>query len=222
MQQIPLFSGMTRTELGEIASRIIHRDYAKGSVIIGTGDRVPGIAIVNTGEVKACRYLPDGREQILYLFSEGDFFGERSLYRDDDSPYQVEALSDVKICHLYRADFQELLANPAIALRVISELGKRLARLESFAGSQDLDQQIPQLLLELTDKYGREQSGGLFVRLPLSREGIANYLGIARETVSRKLSQLESDGVIRPVGNKTLWIRDRAALARLADPLSKI
>jgi CRP/FNR family transcriptional regulator len=58
---------------------------------------------------------------------------------------------------------------------------------------------------------------GVLIRLPLSREGMASQLGIARETVSRKLSQLESDGVIRSISNKSILLLKLDALAAAAD-----
>jgi CRP/FNR family transcriptional regulator len=53
---------------------------------------------------------------------------------------------------------------------------------------------------------------GVLVRVPLSREGLANYIGVARETLSRKLSLLESEGIIHTVGKKAILIRDLAQL----------
>jgi len=64
------------------------------------------------------------------------------------------------------------------------------------------------------DTYGKKSGEYLEITLPLSREGLANYLGLARETLSRKMAQLEEDGIIESVGAKTIRILD---LARLSD-----
>lgn len=223
MRKIPVFSSLKRRELEQLAARIVHRDYPKGAVIMTAGARADCITIINTGKLKACRYAEDGKEQIVYLFTEGDFFGEHGLFSDQETPYQVEALTDVKLCHLYRADFQALLIEQAnLALQIIAALSARLARLEKEIGNQDLDRRIQSLLLEFAEKYGREQAGGLFVRLPLSREGIASYLGIARETLSRKFSQLEQAGIIQAIGNKSIQIRKPDALRHDWPPDKKI
>ena len=58
---------------------------------------------------------------------------------------------------------------------------------------------------------------GPSVLLPLSREGIANYLGIARETLSRKLNQFEEDGMIRSVGNKRITLLQPQILVAMAN-----
>ena len=209
MQRIPVFASLSRQDLEKIALRIVHRDFPKGTVILAAGEKADSITIINTGKLKACRYTEEGKEQIVYLFTEGDFFGEHGLFNDQPAPYQLEALTDVKLCQLYRSDFQAVLqAYPDIALQIIAVLSNRLASLEKAFGNQNLDLRIQSLLLELAQKYGHSQPGGVIVRLPLSREGIANYLGIARETLSRKFSQLENEGIIRSIGNKTILIPD--------------
>jgi len=65
---------------------------------------------------------------------------------------------------------------------------------------------------EFARKYGKESQNGIIVELPLSREGIANYIGVARETVSRKMNMLQEEGIIEMVGNKKVIIRNIDAL----------
>jgi CRP/FNR family transcriptional regulator len=154
------------------------------------------------------------------VFSEGDFFGEQNLLSDRTATYSVEALQPVKTCILSKTQFQRLLyQHPDIAVKIIAELGERMARLENAMqgmGVRNVDNRIGSILLEFAAKYGTKGQEGTLIQLPLSREGIANYLGVARETVSRKLGQLESDGVIRSVNNKSILILDSDALVEIA------
>jgi len=170
---------------------------------------------MDVGSVKAYKYTQDGREQILYIFSEGDFFGEQYLLNKINASYTVEALENVKVCMLTKSQFRHLLAAyPDIAVKVIEELGGRMATLENTMqslGIRSIDSRISSLLMDFSEKYGRTVPEGI-----LSREGIANYLGIARETVSRKLMQLESDGIIRSVSNKSLLLLDIEVLKEAA------
>jgi CRP/FNR family transcriptional regulator len=126
----------------------------------------------------------------------------------------------VKTCILSKTQLQQLLYQyPDIAVKIIAELGERMARLENAMqgmGVRNVDNRIGGILLEFAAKYGSKTSNGTLIQLPLSREGIANYLGIARETVSRKLSQLESEGVIRSVNNKSILILNQEALDLIA------
>ncbi len=211
MKRVPLFAKLPERDLEQLAGKLVRREYPKGAVLLQAGVQADSIIIVNAGQAKACRYTADGKEQILYLFSEGDFFGEQSLFSDTLTQYRVEALTPVKTCRLYRTAFQDLIkAHPQLALDILAALNRRLASLENLVSLQDIDLRIHSFLLELADQYGQPQGDACLIQLPLSREGMANYLGIARETVSRKLKQLESEGLVQIIGNKSLLLPDPA------------
>lgn len=220
MHKVPIFSSLNEEELVKIADLITHREYKKSEMILFDGEKSEAIVIIHEGSAKAYKYTTDGREQILYVFSEGDFFGEQNLLTDKTATYSVEALQTVKTCMLSKTQFQHLLYQyPDIAIKIIAELGERMARLENAVqgmGVRNVDNRIGGILLEFAAKYGTKGKEGTLIQLPLSREGIANYLGVARETVSRKLGQLESDGVIRSVNNKSIIILDPQALGAIA------
>jgi CRP/FNR family transcriptional regulator len=207
---VPIFSSLNKEELMCIADLINHKVYKKGEIIIHEGEKSNSITIISDGSAKACRYSLDGKEQILYIFSEGDFFGERNLLNERTSTYTIKALTQVRVCTLSKDEFQPLLYNhPDISIKILSELSERMYRLENAMqgmGIRNVDYRISTILLELSEKYGSKVKEGILIQMPLSREGIANYLGVARETVSRKLGQLESDGIIRSINNKSILI----------------
>jgi CRP/FNR family transcriptional regulator len=211
---------MNPEDMEKIVDLINHREYKKGEIMLHDGEASESVIIINEGSAKAFKYTADGREQILYVFAEGDFFGEQNLLSDRTATYSVEALSPVKVCTLSKSQFEKLLyTHPDIAVKIIAELGERMARLENAMqgmGVRNVDNRIGGILLEFAEKYGTEMKDGLLIRLPLSREGIANYLGVARETVSRKLGQLENDGVIRSLNNKSILILNPKALQEIA------
>lgn len=216
MHKVPIFSSLERGDLVSAASMIRHREYRKGETLFSEGGSFGALVIVNEGGVKAFEVTPDGREQILYIFSEGDFFGERNLFGKQTAAYTAQAPEPLKICSLVREDFQKLIrAHPDIAGKIIEELEDRMTHMEhalQSMGMRNVDNRISALLLDFAGKYGAAVPEGILIRLPLSREGMANYLGIARETVSRKLGQLENEGVIRSVSNKSILVLGRDAL----------
>ncbi|NLE68533.1 MAG: Crp/Fnr family transcriptional regulator [Lentisphaerae bacterium] len=224
MGKVPVFSSLSGQNLASVAALIRRREYPKGEILFAEGDRLDDLVIVNAGSVKAYTIAPDGREQILYVFSEGDFFGERNLFDGRTAPYTLQALEEVKTCAFSREDFRALIADhPDIALAVMEALQTRIARMENALrsiGVRSVDARVSALMLEFAEKYGKPVPEGVLIRLPLSREGMANYLGIARETVSRKLGQLEAEGVIRSISGKSLLILDREALRQSAGVLS--
>lgn len=219
IHKVPIFTTLNHEDLIEISKVIEHREYKKGEILFHIGDVVNSIIIMNEGSVKAYKYTPEGREQILYVFSDGDFFGEQYLLSNQKAGYTVEALEKVKICMLSKSQFYQLLTlHPDIGVKIIEELGIRMGKLENTLqsmGVRSVDARISSLLLDFSSKYGKETKEGILIRLPLSREGMANYLGIARETVSRKLMQLEGEGYIRTISNKTLLILKEEALREI-------
>lgn len=217
---IPIFASLEYAQLEKIAGLTEHVSYPKGGVIVHEGDKPDFVAIVRAGSAKALKYTPDGREQILYLFSEGDFFGEQNLLFSRPAAYSIVALEVAELCLLRKVAFDALLSeSPDIGIKIIGELGWRLAHLENAVqnmGVRSVEARIASVLIELTDKYGTNGADGTVLHMPLSREGLASYIGIARETVSRKLGQLENDRIIQSEGNKTIHIINRAALEEIA------
>ena len=220
MHKVPILSSLDEADLVKISDMISHHEFKKGETLMREGDRIDSIIIIHDGSAKAYKNTSDGREQILYVFTEGDFFGEQNLFKNHFSHYTVEALTILKTCHLSKEQFQQLLyLYPNIAIKIINELGSRMSRLESAMqsmGVRNVDNRIGETLLDFANKYGTRDSKGIIIHLPLSREGIANYLGVARETLSRKLSQFESEGIIRSINNKEIIILDNEALLSMA------
>lgn len=220
MHKVPIFHNLDQEDILEISNRIQHRHYQKGEPIFSIGDPLDFIVIINEGSAKAFKYTPEGREQILYIFTEGDFFGEKYLLSKETAAYTVEALEPVFVCMLSREDFKTMLIQHSnIGIKIIEELGNRMARFEQTLenmGVRSVDSRMAGLLLEYAERYGKKVPDGILIKLPLSREGLANYLGIARETVSRKFGQLENGGIIQSVANKSILILDMVKLEEIA------
>lgn len=215
-QRVPIFSILEPVELSRVVSLIIRKKYLKGELIIMEGSPIECLVIINTGKVKAFRNTHEGKEQIMYIFTEGDFFGEENLMQNKMASVHVEALEETHICMIKKSDFQQLMREyPEISFKIMEELCKRLDKLESTIqsmGIKNVEARVNWVLLEFIEKYGSEHPKGILVNLPLSREGIANYIGLTRETVSRKMSLLQDEGIIEMIGNKKVIILDKNRL----------
>jgi CRP-like cAMP-binding protein len=221
LKNVPMFSSLSDDDLQKIASRMVHQYYKKGQDILSQGKTPRGITIICQGRAKAYRLSKDGAEKILYLFSEHDYIGEQYLFANKRSAFTVTAMEDVKAAYFSKKQFQELLtAFPQMALRLIEELGKRTISLENIlqtGGIRKTEARIAAMLMDFGRKYGVLSKPGLEIHLPMSREGMANYLGMARETLSRKLSALENEGVIQSLGNKKILIVKPDVLKKSAE-----
>lgn len=219
--RVSIFTSLDREQLLKVIKLIIHKEYKKGELLLFEGEVRNDLVIVNKGQVKAFRNTVDGREQILYIFSEGDFFGEKNLLRDQASNYGVEALEETHVCIIHKNDFQKLVQEyPDIGLKVMEVLCQRLDRLENTVetmGTRTVGARVSSVLLEFADKFGKPSAQGTIIDLPLSREGIANYIGLTRETVSRKMSSMQDEGLIEMIGNKKVLLLNRPALERAVE-----
>lgn len=217
-KRVPIFSTLDQEQLTKVVNLIIRKQYLKGELISLEGSRLESLIIINSGQVKVFKDTHEGREQILYIFSAGDFFGEKNLLRNQEATYNVEALEETHVCLIMKNKFQQLIREyPDIGFKIMEELCRRLDRLESAIenmGTKNVEARVNSVLLEFSKKYGKNHPKGILIELPLSREGIANYIGVARETVSRKMSHLQDEGIIEMVGNKKVIILDNEALER--------
>ncbi|MNC68155.1 Global nitrogen regulator [compost metagenome] len=92
---------------------------------------------------------------------------------------------------------------------------QRLAHTENLAqnlATKNSDARVAYTILEFCQKFGRSRKEGVLIELPLSREEIASYVGVTRETISRKFSKFEKVGFISLIGNKQMLVKNQEAL----------
>ncbi|MFU0783228.1 MAG: Transcriptional regulator, Crp/Fnr family [Thermoanaerobacterium thermosaccharolyticum] len=211
-QVVHIFKDLNEEELKAISSMTKEGFYAKGNIIINEGDRIDNIYIIHKGKIKVYKINLDGKEQILYILKDGDTFGENSIFKEQKATFYAEAMDDVKLCLLSREDFIRIISrNPEIALKIMNYLLERLQNIESLVKditTEDVKTRLLSMILRLADKEGIKNSDGIKLKFYLSREDIANLLGTTRETISRKLHELEDDGMIKFLSNKEILLKD--------------
>lgn len=214
--KVPIFENLNRDELVEIVNRINHKEFSKGGVIFNEGNIANTLYFINEGKIKLYKYTKDGKEQILHILSEGDFFGELELIKPSKYGFNSKAIEDAKICTLTKEEMKDIMMkNPEIGIKVLETVGERLSKVENLVqnlATNDVDSRMAYLIIELMEKYGKNVDGNISVKLPISREDMANYIGVTRETISRKLKKLEDENLIKIIGTKTIIIIDEEGL----------
>lgn len=214
--KVPIFRNLEPKQLLEVTGLIVRKKYKKGEMVFLDGDKLDGLYIINQGKIKVFKYTKEAKEQILYILTEGDFFGELSLISEEEASYNVEAIEAVNMCLIRKSDFTQILKiNPEITLKILEATSQRLSKLETLVqslGTKNVEARIAQMLIELTEEFGIEKNNSIELTIPLTREDMANYIGVTRETISRKLSSLQDEGIVKLVGNKKIIIFDVAAL----------
>ena len=210
LEKVPLFSELAPAELQRVVEVARERTYPKNSVILFEDDPGDALYVVAQGQVKVVLIGEDGREVILSVLGQGEFFGEMALIDDEPRSAHVIAMEDSALIVLRREDFQGILKqSPGIAAALLKELSRRLRRVDEKVGSLvllDVNGRVAQLLLDLADEEGGER-----ITRRLTHHTIAQMIGSSRETVSRTMRELVDRGLIE-VSRKDITIKDRGAL----------
>ncbi len=218
LRKVDLFSLLDEGQLQVIAKRTVEKTYAKGDLIIMEEDvGNQSFFILAEGQVKVYITSVEGREAILALLGEGDFFGEMSLLDGENRSASVQALEKTRLFTISREDFLGTLAeNSELTLTLLGELSRRLRKSnrQVFSLSQmRVYGRIAASLLQLMEQKGirtRTQDGQRMVVIhdrPKQQE-IAEMAGTTRETVSRVLQTLQKKGYIALSGRDLFILQE--------------
>jgi CRP/FNR family transcriptional regulator len=214
--KVPIFENLNNEELLEIVKTINHKEYIKGDIIFTEGNVANTLYFINEGKIKLYKYTKDGKEQILHVLSEGDFFGELDLIKPSEYGFNSKAIVSSKICTLTKDEMKDIMMrNPVIGIKVLETVGERLSKVENLVqnlATNDVDSRMAYLLTNLIDEYGESIDKNISIKLPLSREDMASFIGVTRETISRKLKKFEDENLIKIVGTKNIIILDEESL----------
>lgn len=216
---IPLLSSLSEEEMNMVAEGVEIKEYKKGELIFKTGDKADRLYIVCSGRMKIFTYLIDGREQILYVYSPGDFVGAHNLIKEDEYRYNAEALEKTTISTINKAEFDKILIkNPNITLKILEKSFERIRWAESLIQrltSSNADAKVAGLLLNFVEDFGKISQEGIILDLSMNREEMGSFAGLSRETMTRKLNQFKDLGYIDFSGSRLVVIKNKEALIDL-------
>ena len=210
LRKVPIFSDLSDSDLKKISAKMISRIYAKGKMILLEESEGESFFIILSGVVKVTRLSDDGREVILAILGESDFFGEMSLLDGEGRSANIVANENSEVVTLSRRDFLECLQRyPKIAIALLEELAVGIRKSDQHIESlslSDSEQRIGITLIRLSEELGTIRKGDVNVKNLPYQQDIANMAGTSRETVSRTLKLLESKNLLKREGrNLTIY-----------------
>jgi len=210
LQSVELFWDLKDEELGYISEKMVARKYDPGNFIFLEESDGEQCFFVVKGSVKVTRLSKDGREVILAMLDEGDFFGEMSLLDGKSRSANVIALEKTEVLTLNRKDFLIVLQEyPKIAIQLLKELASRLRKSDRQIASlslSDAEKRIALCIIRFADERGIIRNGRVSIaKIPIQQD-IANMAGTSRETVSRALNVLEKEQLIDRNGRELVII----------------
>lgn len=185
--------------------------FGRNVEIYGEGEPAEYLYKVVSGAVRTYKVLADGRRQIGAFYLPGDIFG---LEASDEHAFSAEAVSDSQVLVIKRSAVMDLAARDSgVAQQLWTVTGRELQRAQDHVMLliKSAQERVAGFLVEMA----KRAPGASTIQLAMSRQDIADYLGLTIETISRTLTQFEKSAAIALPTSRQIEIRNRAALARL-------
>lgn len=212
--KIALFSMLSNDEQLELISKSKHLDFKKGDIIFRESDPADKIMIVRFGKIKLNHFSVEGKELVTDILVENDIYGEQNIFSGGNYVVNAVALENSGVCMISQSDIHNMVMNrPEAGVKLLGVIGSKLS-----SANEIID------LLSINDAKAR-LAGFLLYRMKrtkketieLSRDDIAGYTRLTRETVSRKLSELKEEGIIEVSGHKKIKIIDKDTLIEISE-----
>lgn len=204
-------------ELLELEAIKYYRSFEAGQTVLWAGDQMGFVGSVVSGVATLTQTMEDGRTQMVGLLLPSDFVGRPGR---DTAAYNVVATTDVVMCCFRKGPFEDMMSStPHIAHRLLEMTLDELDAAREWMlvlGRKTAREKIASLLSIIARRDASltksAATGRVEFDLPLTREAMADYLGLTLETVSRQISALKKDEVIELVGKRHVIVPDMIRL----------
>lgn len=200
-------------ELQLLESMKYYREFEAGQTIVWSGDELNFVASVVEGIASLSQTMEDGRRQMVGLLLPSDFMGRPGRIH---APYDVTASTKVTLCCFRRKPFEQMMnTTPHVAQRLLEMTLDELDAAREWMlllGRKTAREKIASLIAIIARRNAviaqHDHTTSFTFELPMTREAMADYLGLTLETVSRQVSALKRDGVISLRGKREVTIPD--------------
>ncbi len=200
LKRVPIFSELAPKDLERISAVAHLRTYSRDQMILIEEDTGQTLFILMSGQVKISRISEEGREVILAVMAEGDFFGELSLLDGQSRSANVTVIKEAEILLIHREDFLNLLSEfPTIGINLLKELASRIRKSDAQIKSLSLRNatgKVASTLLRLAEDIGEPSGVSIKIANLPTQQDLANMAGTSRETINRVIQRLMTDGYI--------------------------
>jgi len=202
-------------ELARLEGIKSYATFEAGQPIIWRGDELTTFSSLVIGIASLSRTMEDGRTQVVGLLLPSDFIGRPGRAHVD---FDVTAVTDVTLCQFKRKPFEALVEEvPHISQRMMEMALDELNAAREWMvllGRKTAREKIATFLEMIVRRSTIPEQRTTQYTLPLTREEIANFLGLTLETISRQLSAMKKEGLVEFEGRRDFYIKDVEALHR--------
>lgn len=213
--ELCLPKGLTAEEL-EVFEQTVQpkKPLKKSEYLYRAGEQMTSLYTVKTGAFKANIDSAGGEENIVGFFLPGELMGLDGI---PSGEYQCDiiALGDAHVCQLPYREFQRISDRfPVLREEILSVSSTNMTMAQKmlfFIGKRPVEERLAMFLIGLSQRFGARGLSDLRFRLAMSRHDIANYLGMAPETISRQFKKMQDQGLIS-IDSRDITINDLSAL----------
>lgn len=209
VKNVPIFRNLKEKEVHKISRLIEQRNFLSQEVIFHEGDPVGRMLILRKGRVKLVRFGEDGSEYLLDILLPGDICGGDQLFSQSKYTETGIALEEVETCTIQAESLKkEIIDNPQMAFDIMEYLNDKMTDYRDtlkIVGTKDALQRIILFLLDRNTRLGSPE-------IKMTQEEIGNAIYLTKETVNRKLSELQKRGWIDIYGKKKIRILDEFSM----------
>jgi CRP/FNR family transcriptional regulator, cyclic AMP receptor protein len=196
LQNIPIFKGLSDSELEQVANLSITRHYKPGTHVFMQGEEMANVYFILEGKVKIYKTNINGKEQIVNMLKPSEMFPHQAFFRKGHYPAHAEVVEDTTLTIIPLQSFEQfLILNPEISVKVFRVLGDLIVELQKRLEEKifhNTYEQVVLLLLRLGKKHGNPiKDGVLQFDTPFTNQELANMIGSTRESINRSLSKLK-------------------------------
>ncbi|MFC1558506.1 Crp/Fnr family transcriptional regulator [candidate division KSB1 bacterium] len=208
LKKVPFFSALKERDLKKMGRLTSIHKYKKDNIILMESEKGSSLFLIHKGRVKISRVSDDGKEVILAILKEGDFFGEMSLLDGQARSANVTSIEDSELLVLKREDFLQILkTHPELTVVLLKELAQRIRKSDMQIKSLSLLDAVGRVastIIQLAETTGVTSNDKIVISKLPSQQDIASMAGTSRETVSRTLHLFINENLITKEGNKII------------------
>jgi len=204
-------------ELKDFEKISIERNFTNKETIFLQEEESRNLYNITEGNIKIYQMLSDGRIQIIGFLYPGDFFGS---YKEEKYTYSSEAVGNVKVCVFKQESLDNLLENNiTLAKELLHMTSHELTLAQdriSVLGKLKAHERLARFLLNISNQRERIGWQNNPISLPMTRQDMADYLGLTLETVSREITKLKISNVIKVLNSKLIYINNKDKLLNIS------
>lgn len=223
LSNVPILKGLSAPEFEAVLAAARLRKVDSDQFFFFQGDPAESLHILTAGRIKLTQINPDGQQILLRVLGPWSLFAAVALVDDATYPVSAQAAEPCQALLWHKSDLQRLMAeHPRLAqnaMRLLTGYVQEFQNRFRELATERVERRLARAILNLANQTGKKTAEGVLIDLALTRQDLAEMTGTTLYTVSRILSQWESQGLVLS-GRERVVVRNPHGLVRIADDLA--